>query len=333
MGLLRNWLLPALLAIAQLSVWPGLALSRGQTVETTALVVGPAVTVVAVAVLGLRRRHPVATALVIDTLLTAGFVVPDRALAAAAVAGVVALYSVAVLRPARTAGLVASVLVATGVVRALLLYDTSVDVGGEALASLAVYAGTVGAGHSRRRWLAGRRAAERELARAEAVRVTAATTERHRLARELHDVSAHHLTSVVVTANAARHIGDRNPRLTADALRLAAEAGRETVAALDRLVAVMRTAAADEESPLAERVAELAAGCVRLGQRVELDIAPGAAGLTGPVAEAAFGIAREALTNTLRYAPGATVRVAIRDSDNTLNVLVEDDATPPPPTT
>ncbi|UJV41917.1 sensor histidine kinase [Streptomyces sp. AMCC400023] len=332
MGLLRNWLLPALLAIAQLSFWPGLALSRGQTVETTALVVGPAVTVVAVAVLGLRRRHPVATALVIDTLLTAGFVVPDRALAAAAVAGVVALYSVAVRRPARTAVLVASVLVATGVVRALLLYDSSVDVGGEALASLAVYAGTVGAGRSRRRWLAGRRAAERELARAEAVRVTAATTERHRLARELHDVSAHHLTSVVVTANAARHIGDRNPRLTADALRLAAEAGRETVAALDRLVAVMRTAAADEESPLAERVAELAAGCVRLGQRVELDIAPGAAGLTGPVAEAAFGIAREALTNTLRYAPGATVRVAIRDSDDTLNVLVEDDATPPPAT-
>lgn len=332
MGLLRNWLLPALLAIAQLSFWPGLALARGQTVETTALVVGPAVTVVAVAVLGLRRRHPVTTALVVDTLLTAGFVVPDRALAAATVAGVVALYSVAVRRPARTAVLVASVLVATGVVRALLLYDTSVDVGGEALASLAVYAGTVGAGRSRRRWLAGRRAAERELARAEAVRVTAATTERHRLARELHDVSAHHLTSVVVTANAARHIGDRNPQLTADALRLAAEAGRETVAALDRLVAVMRTSAADEESPLAERVAELAAGCVRLGQRVELDIAPGAAGLTGPVAEAAFGIAREALTNTLRYAPGATVRVAIRDADGTLDVLVEDDATPPPPT-
>ncbi|MFF9034443.1 sensor histidine kinase [Streptomyces sp. NPDC014892] len=332
MALLRNWLLPALLAVAQLSLWPGLALSRGQTVETTALVVGPAVTVVACVVLGVRRRHPVVAALVIDTLLTAGFVVPDRALLAAAVAGVVALYSVAVRRPARTAVLVASVLVASGVVRALLLYDSAVDVGGEALASLAVYAGTVGVGRSRRRWLAGRRAAERELARAEAVRVTAATTERHRLARELHDVSAHHLTSVVVTANAARHVGDRDPRLTADALRLAAEAGRETVAALHRLVAVMMTSAADEESPLAERVGELAAGCVRLGQRVDVDIAPGAAGLTGPVADAAFGIAREALTNTLRYAPGATVRVVIRDSDGTLDVLVEDDATPPPAT-
>ncbi|MEE1764737.1 MULTISPECIES: sensor histidine kinase [unclassified Streptomyces] len=332
MGVLRNWLLPALLAVAQLSLWPGLALSRGQTVETTALVVGLAVTVVACVVLGVRRRHPVVVALVIDTLLTAGFVVPDRALPAAAVAGVVALYSVAVRRPARTAVLVASVLVASGVVRALLLYDSAVDVGGEALASLAVYAGTVGAGRSRRRWLAGRRAAEQELARAEEARVTAATTERHRLARELHDVSAHHLTSVVVTANAARHVGDRNPRLTADALRLAAEAGRETVVALQRLVAVMWTSAADEESPLAERVAELAAGCVRLGQRVDVDIAPGAAGLTGPVAEAAFGIAREALTNTLRYAPGATVRVVIRDSDGALDVAVEDDATPPPAT-
>ncbi|MDT0573617.1 histidine kinase [Streptomyces sp. DSM 3412] len=329
MGHLRNWLLPALLAVAQLSFWPGHALSRGQAVEAASLVVGPAVTVVAVAVLGVRRRFPVAAAFIIDSLLTAGFVVPDRALVATAVAGVVALYSVAVLRPARTAVLVASALVATGVVRALLEYDSPVDVGGEGLASLAVYAGTVGAGRSRRRWLAGRRAAERELARAEAVRVTAATTERHRLARELHDVSAHHLTSVVVTANAARHVGDRNPRLTAEALRLAAEAGRETVATLQRLVTMMQTSAADEESPLAERVAELAAGCVRLGQRVDVDVAPGAADLTGPVAEAAFGIAREALTNTLRYAPGAAVRVVIRDAGGTLDVLVEDDGTPP----
>ncbi len=332
MGHLRNWLLPAVLAVAQLVAWPGLALARGETVEAVPLAVGPIVTVAAAAVLGARLRFPVAAALTIEALLTAGFVLPDRALIAAAVAGVVALYSVAVRRPARTAVLVASVLVASGTVRALLLYDSPVDVGGEALASVVVYAGTVGAGRSRRRWLAGRRAAQRELARAEAVRVTAATTERHRLARELHDVSAHHLTSVVVTANAARHVGDRNPQLTADALRLAAEAGRETVTALNRLVTLMRTSAADEESPLAERVAALVAGCVRLGQRVDVSIAPGAADLTGPPAEAAFGIAREALTNTLRYAPGATVRLVIRDDAGTLDVLVEDDGTPPPPT-
>ncbi|WP_171109804.1 MULTISPECIES: histidine kinase [Streptomyces] len=326
MEYVRNWLLPALLAVVQVSVWPGLTLLRGAVVEAPQLTVGLAVTASAVAVLGVRRRFPVAAALTIEGTLAAGLVVPDEALLAAMVAGVVALYSVAVRRPAGTAVLVATVLTGSAVLRSLLVYDSPVDIGGEALASFALFAGTVGAGRSRRRWLAGRRSAERELARAEAVRVTAATTERHRLARELHDVSAHHLTSVVVTADAARRLGDRRPELTADALRLAAEGGRETVAALHRLVTVMRSSAADEESPLEERIAELAAGFVRLGQRVSLDVAPGPAGLTGPVAEAAFGIVRESLTNALRYAPGAAVRVVVReDGDAALDLLVEDD--------
>ncbi|GAA4064509.1 sensor histidine kinase [Streptomyces shaanxiensis] len=325
MGHIRNWLLPALLAVVQLSVWPGRTLLRGEAVAAPQLAVGLAVTASAVAVLGVRRRFPVAATLTVEAITVTEFVVPDEALLAAMVAGVVALYSVAVLRPAGTAVLVASVLTGSAVLRSLPRYDSAVDIGGEALVSLAICAATVGAGHGRRQWLAGRRAAERELARAEAVRGTAASTERHRLARELHDVSAHHLTSVVVTADAARRLGDRRPELTADALRLAAEAGRETVAALHRLVTVMRSSAADEESPLEERVAELAAGFGRLGQRVSLDMAPGPAGLTGAVAEAAFGIVREALTNALRYAPGAAVRVVVRDGDGALDLLVEDD--------
>ncbi|QFQ98993.1 histidine kinase [Streptomyces phaeolivaceus] len=329
---IRNWLLPALLAVVQLSVWPGYALLRGETVEAPRLVVGLAVTVAATAVLGTRRRFPVASALVIDALtLTGQFVVPDEGLGAAAVAGVVALYSVAVLRPGRTAVLVAAVMIGSAVLGSLTAYDSAVDIGGEALASLTVFAGTVGAGRSRRQWLAGRRAAERELARAEAVRGRAATTERDRLARELHDVSAHHLTSVVVTAEAARRLGDRRPELTADALRSAAEGGRATVEALHRLVTVMRTSAADEESPLEERVTELAAGFVRLGQRVSLDIAPGPAALTGPVAEAAFALVRESLTNALRYAPGTAVHVVLRDGGEALDLVVRDDGTPGPP--
>lgn len=322
---IRDWLLPALLAVVQLSVWPGYTLLRGGAVEAPQLVVGLAVTVVAAAVLGMRRRFPVVVALTVDALTVAAqFAVPDEGLVAVAVAGVVALYSVAVLRPGRTALLVAAVLIGTAVLGALAVYDSAVDVGGEALASLAVFAGTVGAGRSRRQWLAGRRAAERELARAEAVRGSAAVTERDRLARELHDVSAHHLTSVVVTAEAARRLGDRRPELTADALRSAAEGGRATVAALHRLVTVMRTSAADEESPLEERVAELAAGFVRLGQRVGLDIAPGPAALTGPVADTAFALVRESLTNALRYAPGTSVRVVLHDAGEALTLLVED---------
>ncbi|WP_260463280.1 hypothetical protein [Streptomyces sp. TRM72054] len=149
MEYVRNWLLPALLAVVQVSVWPGLTLLRGAAVEAPQLAVGLAVTASAVAVLGVRRRFPVAAALTIEGMLAAGLVVPDEALLAAMVAGVVALYSVAVRRPAGTAVLVATVLTGSAVLRSLLVYDSPVDIGGEALASFALFAGTVGAGRSR----------------------------------------------------------------------------------------------------------------------------------------------------------------------------------------
>ncbi|MFJ4525514.1 histidine kinase dimerization/phosphoacceptor domain-containing protein [Streptomyces sp. NPDC088810] len=56
----------------------------------------------------------------------------------------------------------------------------------------------------------------------------AADHERRRLARELHDVSPHHLTPVVVTADAARRLHDSRPDLAAEALSFAERTGAET---------------------------------------------------------------------------------------------------------
>ncbi|MFC8920242.1 sensor histidine kinase [Streptomyces sp. NPDC057116] len=327
MELIRNWLLPVLVAAQQLAVWPGRPLLSGDPVEARRLAVVLAVTVAVTAALGVRRRFPVAAALATEAALVAGLLAPDEIWVLYVLADAIALYSVAVRCPGRTAVLVAVALTGSVALRSVAVFDLRADIVGETLVTGAIHAAVVGLGHSRRRWLAARRAAAEEVARAEALRSTAAVTERHRLARELHDVSAHHLTSVVVAADAARRLADRRPELAADALRLAADSGRETVAALHRLVAAMQAPAADEGSGLEQRVAELAAGFVRLGQRVSLDIAPAAAPLTGPVAEAAFGIVREALTNALRYAPGAAVHVTVADRQGTLDVTVRDDGT------
>ncbi|MEV0322807.1 histidine kinase [Streptomyces sp. NPDC050658] len=329
---IRNWLLPALVAVVQLAVWPGIGpVVDGGTGKADAgwqLAVASVLLVVATAALGVRRRLPVVSALAVEATLVVGLLMPADATIVYEAGVGIALFSVAVRCPARTTLLVAAVLCCSSVARSLQ-EGSAMDVVGGAISTLALFAVISGSGRERRRWHAGRRDAARELARAEAGRSAAAGTERHRLARELHDVSAHHLTSVVVTADTARRLGDRKPELTADALRFAADSGRETVDALHRLVAVMETSAADEGSALEDRVTELTAGFARLGQPVDVRIDEEFTGLRGAAAEALFGIVREALTNALRYAPGADVRVVVHARDAaTLELLVEDDGTP-----
>ncbi|MFH0252208.1 sensor histidine kinase, partial [Streptomyces chitinivorans] len=195
---------------------------------------------------------------------------------------------------------------------------------GLVLAAVPRVVGT-GTGLSRRRRLAARHAAAARLARAEAERDRASDEERHRLARELHDVGAHHLTSAVVTAEAARRLGGSRPELTAEALETAARDGRETLSALRELVAVMRTEAEGEPHTWNGRIAELAAGVGGLGGPVETDLR---ADLPGGLGETVFAIVREALTNTLRHAPGAAVRVVVGHHGGLLEVTV-DNAAPP----
>ncbi|MET8685727.1 histidine kinase [Streptomyces sp. NPDC004732] len=324
---IRNWLLPVLLAVQQLAYWPGRTLREDDPVGPGQLMAALAAAVVITAALGVRRRRPVAAALTVEAVLLACLPLPEDATLLHALSLLVALYSVAVRSPGRTAAVVATGLALCEAGRSAVLFDSATEAVGEGAVNCVLFLVVAGLGRSRRRWLAGRRSAARELARAESERARAAVTERERLARELHDVSAHHLTSVVVTADAALRLGDRKPELAAQALEFAADTGRETAAALHRLVALMRTAAADDESALEDRVTELAAGFARLGLRPAVTVAPEAARLTGPVAEAAFGIVREALTNALRYAPGATVRIHIlsKAPEDTVHVTVEDD--------
>ncbi|MFF1377214.1 histidine kinase [Streptomyces sp. NPDC058308] len=334
---IRNWLLPVLLAIQQVAYWPGRALRDDDPVGVLQPAAGLAAAVVITAALGVRRGRPVVAALAVEAVLLACLPLPEDATLLHALSPLVALYSVAVRCPGRTAALVGGALALCETGRAAVLLESGVEAGGEAVINCVLFLTVAGLGRTRRRWLAGRRAAARDLARAESERARAALTERERLARDLHDVSAHHLTSVVVTAAAALRLGDRRPELTGQALRFAADTGRETLAALHRLVAMARTAAADEGSALRDRVDELAAGFARLGLRPAVDVAPDLAALTGPVADAAFGIVREALTNALRYAPEATVRVRIRvaeglggpdgadGADGAVHLTVEDD--------
>nr|WP_241266779.1 histidine kinase [Streptomyces scabichelini] len=202
----------------------------------------------------------------------------------------------------------------------------SVSVGVGLAVTVALHLGVVGIGRGRAHQTAARARAAAHLAGVRAEAQKAGVNERRRLARELHDVSAHHLTSVIVTAEAARHLAASRAKLAAEALDFAARTGRETLATVQRLVTSLWTAEKSDDVPLGTRIEELVGGFVRLGQRVEITGVEGGSAVGAQVTDAVFGIAREALTNTLRYAPGAVVRVGLRElGDGWLALTVDDD--------
>ncbi|MFD9108342.1 histidine kinase [Streptomyces bottropensis] len=288
----------------------------------------PAVAAGAATALSLRRRAPLVALAGVAVCYGAALITgaSDTVQLLVLVGDLVVVYAVA----ARTT-LPVTLRAVGALVCCQALFDFAVEgvkpVSAAGLAvSVAFHSAVVGLGRgSAHRSAARARAADR-LAAARAEERQAGVRERHRLARELHDVGAHHLTSVVVTAEAARHLVTSRPELAAEALDFAARTGRETLATVRSLVTSLGVAEESEDVPLDARIEELAGGFVRLGQRVEITSDAGATAVGTEVAEAVFGIAREALTNTLRYAPGAVVRVGLRDlGDGWLALTVDDD--------
>ncbi|MFE1798271.1 histidine kinase [Streptomyces sp. NPDC059517] len=311
----RNWALPGLLAAVQVM----LLCIGDEAGLLDAPAPGPAgvagvlvAVVVETVALSMRRRAPVrALVWVLGTSVLGQTLEYD---AYTDLGLPVALYSVAVRRPtAVTAGALAAA-VGSSWLLAVVRVGLHPALATQLTLQAVTYVVCVGLGLARRQRLAGRQAAARLLAGAEESRRRAGESERGRLARELHDVSAHHLTSVVVTVDAARRLGDRRPELVAEALEFAERTGRETLAAIQRLVAVMREAGPADARPMTGRIQELVSGFGRLGRPIAVEIPDD---LAGPAAEAVHGIVREALTNALRYAPGSALRVAVRRTAGT----------------
>ncbi|MEV6713912.1 histidine kinase [Lentzea sp. NPDC051208] len=157
--------------------------------------------------------------------------------------------------------------------------------------------------------------AERELE--EERDAKAALEERARIAREMHDVVAHHMSLVVVRCETAPY---RLKGLNEEAQQEFAEVGeaaREAITDMQRLLGVLRTngeAPQREPQPGISRIPEL----VRPGDEAEVDVGdvPEAVGLT------AYRIVQEALTNATRHAPGSKASVHVRENKGVLEVVV-----------
>ena len=160
----------------------------------------------------------------------------------------------------------------------------------------------------------------------------AQTAERMALARELHDVVAHHVTGIVVQAQAARVMGEKNPQIAVDAMARIEDAGVEALAAMRRLVRSMRGDAPAGSSEFSEQATtDLAADLHRLVEAqshgvpttMRLDLPPD---LPHEVGRSALRLVQESLTNVGKHAAGATQAFVLAEvSGGELHLRVTDD--------
>jgi len=323
---------PATRRLAARPDWPllsGLGLGLAALAETVAYTGGPATSDGSTAMLAnllvtvptaLRRRHLPAAAAIVTTamfLLVAGNVT-------ATASGVAAQLLVLYLAAARYGRRVWLPLGLPFLLLALSPANGNAALSGVLLLVLAVAA--LALGDARR--LRGQAIAERDASRqvlAAAQRDQAAMEERARIARELHDVVAHHVSVIAVQAETARLTTAGMPEEGRQRLEAIGATARDALTGMRRLLGVLRADAGGHAEhapqPGLARLDELvdAAGThVRLilqGQVVPL---PPGVDLT------AYRILQEALTNARRHAPGAAVDVELRYASDALHLRVRD---------
>ena len=152
--------------------------------------------------------------------------------------------------------------------------------------------------------------------------------ERTRIARELHDVVAHHLSAIAVRAESAPH---RVPSAAPAAAEFTTIAGaaRDALADMRRLLGVLRADDPDRSGapfPTVEGIADLVAGLRGSGMAVELEVAGTPRPVPGDVGLAAFRVAQEALSNAARHACGAAVSVRVHWLPDAVRVQVRNGA-------
>ena len=150
--------------------------------------------------------------------------------------------------------------------------------------------------------------------------------ERARIARELHDIVAHHLAVVVVQAGAGRMATLGPSQRAAERFDAIRQSCGQALAEMSRLVDILEgDTARDREPGATGRWRGLIDQARAGGVRLTLSALPADAKLPDLVEEDAYSIVREGLTNTIKHASGAhvTVRLALQESE--LEVEVTDD--------
>ncbi|MEU3980736.1 sensor histidine kinase [Streptomyces sp. NPDC026672] len=172
----------------------------------------------------------------------------------------------------------------------------------------------------------------------------AVTTERLRIAREMHDTVAHSIGIIALQAGAAARVAETQPARAREAMTVVEHVGRETLAGLRRMLVALRQADQGREPTPGDRepaghdreraqdrpaagladLARLAATTTAAGVRVDVRWRGEHRPLPADVDLAAFRIVQEAVTNVVRHAAADRCRVSVEHRGDELVVEVTD---------
>ncbi|WP_329084065.1 MULTISPECIES: sensor histidine kinase [unclassified Streptosporangium] len=256
--------------------------------------------------LAVRRLWPLP---VFSVVLAATAVAPLAGWEEAYPALAVALHAVALLeprRPAAVALIAALTLTAVGQAVASVSWALALSACGFAWLVLGLA------------WIIGVAVREQRAHAARAVvqsAQTAATAERLRMARELHDVVAHSMSLISMRAGIANHVADTHPAEAREALTLIEDTSRSAQADLRRLLGLLRDDPADREACYGlAALPGLVVGAATAEVEVDLYVEPGLT-VTDGLAFVVYRVVQESLTNVIRHAGPTRCRVAVSTYD------------------
>ncbi|MEV6868336.1 sensor histidine kinase [Streptosporangium subroseum] len=185
------------------------------------------------------------------------------------------------------------------------------------------------------RRLASSRLAEEEQRSKRALAAQATLEERARIARELHDVVAHHMSVIAIQAEAVPLQAAGDARRLEEGLGEIRALSLAAMTEMRRVLGVLRDGDGRTDTapqPGLGRLEELVGTARSAGLTVRLKLGGNLTGLPTAVSLSAYRIAQESLSNAMRHAPGSTVSVKITRSGAELHLQVANDAGRPSPT-
>ncbi|WP_371619140.1 sensor histidine kinase [Streptomyces sp. NBC_00454] len=159
----------------------------------------------------------------------------------------------------------------------------------------------------------------------------AVALERIQIARELHDVIAHHVSVISVQTGLAGYVFSSDPDTARRALDTIGASAREALAEMRRMLVVLRedgTAPAEDATPEVAglgRLEELVRRVGAAGVPVDVTITGTAYALPPGIDLCAYRVVQEALTNVLKHAPAARTTVRVDYAEDEVRVRVKDD--------
>ncbi len=155
--------------------------------------------------------------------------------------------------------------------------------------------------------------------------------ERERIARELHDVVAHHVSVIVIQSGGALRAIDTRPADARSALEAIAMTGRQALTDMRRLVGVPGEGEETAPLPRLEQLDSLLEEVRSAGLAVELTVEGDRRRLDPGLELSAYRIIQEGLTNSLKHAGGGRTTATVRYGADALEITIEDERGPGSP--